>query len=204
MAKNLAQRYIDGLEDHYGQFGLADDWQAFMNTVHGATPEDLAAIKEKFLEVPQTLLDLLSIVDGTYWREYEGEQIAVLLLGGAEDIAYYLLSSEQIVNDTDASILIENMLEFEEDLRAQDLIDGRVELNKNANWLHFADCFNNGGTSQLFIDFTPSPKGKPGQVIMFVHDPDEFIVIADSFDEYLQNLMESEYDFLEEEDCYFE
>jgi len=54
-------------------------------------------------------------------------------------------------------------------------------------WLHFSDCMNNGGTSQLFIDFSPSEKGTKGQIVRFLHDPDEFSVIADSFEEYLKN-----------------
>lgn len=66
-------------------------------------------------------------------------------------------------------------------------------------WLHFSDCMNNGGISQLFIDFSPSPKGIKGQVVRYVHDPDEIAVIADSFDDYLQILMDYEYDFITED-----
>ena len=58
---------------------------------------------------------------------------------------------------------------------------------------------NNGGTSQLFIDFTPSEKGKGGQIIRFLHDPDEFKVIAENFDEYLKKLIDKGYDFINED-----
>ena len=58
---------------------------------------------------------------------------------------------------------------------------------------------NNGGTSQLFIDFTPSEQGKKGQIIRFLHDPDEFRVIAENFEEYLQKLIDNEYDFINED-----
>ena len=64
--------------------------------------------------------------------------------------------------------------------------------------MHFSDCMNNGGSSQLFIDFSPSDKGIVGQIIRYVHDPDETIVIADSFDEYLQMLIDKDYDFIHE------
>ena len=66
-------------------------------------------------------------------------------------------------------------------------------------WLHFSDCMNNGGTSQLFIDFSPSAKGKSGQVVCYLHDPDELVIIADSFDAYLQMLMDGDYDFIKED-----
>jgi len=58
---------------------------------------------------------------------------------------------------------------------------------------------NNGGTSQLFIDFSPSEKGVKGQIVRFLHDPDEIGVIADSFDEYLEELIESGLDFISED-----
>lgn len=66
-------------------------------------------------------------------------------------------------------------------------------------WLHFSDCMNNGGTSQLFIDFSPSDKGVKGQIVRFLHDPDEIKVIADSFEEYLQQLIDDGYDFINED-----
>lgn len=58
---------------------------------------------------------------------------------------------------------------------------------------------NNGGTSQLFIDFSPSGKGIKGQVVRFLHDPDEFKVIADSFEEYLNILEKKGFDFINED-----
>ena len=74
-----------------------------------------------------------------------------------------------------------------------------ISDSKKMRWLHFSDCMNNGGTSQLFIDFSPSEKGVKGQVVRFLHDPDEIAVIADSFDEYLEKLMEYELDFINED-----
>ena len=58
---------------------------------------------------------------------------------------------------------------------------------------------NNGGTSQLFIDFSPSEQGKKGQIVRFLHDPDEFKVIAESFDKYLEKLIDNEYNFIDED-----
>lgn len=65
--------------------------------------------------------------------------------------------------------------------------------------VHFSDCMNNRGTSQLFIDFSPSEKGVKGQIVRFLHDPDEIAVIANSFDEYLEELIEHDLDFIFED-----
>ena len=49
------------------------------------------------------------------------------------------------------------------------------------------------------IDFSPSAKGKRGQVLRYLHDPDELVIVADSFDAYLQMLMDNGYDFITED-----
>lgn len=63
--------------------------------------------------------------------------------------------------------------------------------------LQFSDCINNGGTSQLYIDFKPVNGGKVGQVIRYLDDPDSYAVIVDSFDMYLQKIMNDDYPFVE-------
>jgi cell wall assembly regulator SMI1 len=67
-------------------------------------------------------------------------------------------------------------------------------------YLHFSDCMNNGGNSSLFIDFNPADQGVSGQIIRFLHDLDEFKVIANSFDEYLQGLINDCFRYVYEEE----
>ena len=80
------------------------------------------------------------------------------------------------------------------------MIDDRLTDDvDNIRWLCFSDCMNNGGTSSLFVDFTPSEKGKVGQIVRFLHDPDQIAVIADSFDEFLEMLVNSGMRFIDKE-----
>ena len=51
----------------------------------------------------------------------------------------------------------------------------------------------------MFIDFSPSSKGMKGQIVRYLHDPDELEVIAENFDDYLQMLIEDGYDFITED-----
>ena len=115
-----------------------------------------------------------------------------------EEYPYYLLSAAQMVkNDGHFKTWGDYLIAREYD----DIpVSERITRDLDAlHWLHFSDCMNNGGTSQLFIDFSPSESGKRGQVVRFLHDPDELTVIADSFDAYLELLMENEYDFINED-----
>jgi len=197
----LVEQYLEGLKQAYIDNGGEEAWQNLMATAHGATEVDLQLLLNRYPQVPESLLDLLRHIDGTYWRDYEKGTVSDLILGADEamgDYPYYLLSAQQIVEtqneafDFYADYINREYEEVE--------IDNRItsDASQLHNWLHFSDCMNNGGTSQLFIDFSPSAIGKVGQIVRFLHDPDEMVVIADSFDDYLKMLMKNGYCFVDE------
>ena len=173
-----------------------------MDTAHGATEADLQSLCNCYPQVPESLLDLLCHIDGTYWREYEKGTICDLILGADEamgDYPYYLLSAQEIVETQNEAF--DFYADYINRKYEEVPIDERITSDASQlNWLHFSDCMNNGGTSQLFIDFSPSAMGKVGQVVRFVHDPDAMDVIANSFDDYLKMLMDREYCFINETD----
>lgn len=192
---NIAQKYLEGLKKAYFDIGEGQQWEHFEEIVQGASSEDIETLRELYPEIPDSLVQLLKMVDGTYFREYAGEKIAFYFLGSdVEEYPYYLLSAKQMADQEDFEWLTDYInREFGDDIK----IDERIIDNADKmNWLHFSDCMNNGGTSQLFIDFCPSDKGRKGQIVRFLHDPDEIKVIADSFEEYLQMLMDYHYDFV--------
>ncbi|MDR1129916.1 MAG: SMI1/KNR4 family protein [Prevotellaceae bacterium] len=198
---NTVEKYIIGLKKAYLDNDAKESWEHFENIKHGASKEDIAELKKVYPDVPETLIHLLEYVDGTYWREYAGEKIAFYFLGSDVEeyqYPYYLLSSKEMIkNQNIATEYYSDYLERRYDeVEIDDKITDKVETVK---WLHFSDCMNNGGTSQLFIDFSPSEKGKKGQIVRFLHDPDEFAIIADSFEDYLKMLIDHEYAFINED-----
>lgn len=199
---NIAEKYIEELKKAYYKNGGKEYWDKFEKIKVGATEENIQKIKEEFPETPDSLIELLKIVDGTYHREYQGEKIAFYFLGSdVMGYPYYLLSSSQILeNKKDGYYLFGGYIDGGyEDVEVDEKITDDSEKIK---WLHFSDCMNNGGTSKLFIDFSPSEKGKKGQIVRYLHDPDEIEVIADSFDEYLEKLIEHGLDFINEDTIY--
>ncbi|WP_166382384.1 SMI1/KNR4 family protein [Polaribacter sp. 11A2H] len=196
---NIVDTYISGLKNAYYNAKGKEIWGHFENIKHGASQENLNELKADCPAIPKALIYLLQYVDGTYWRTYGDEDIAFTLLGSdLSKCRYYLLSSQQILdNQGDAPYNFQDYLYGE-----YDIVDIDEKILKNAkdlNWLHFSDCTNNGGTSQLYIDYSPSEKGKIGQVVRFLHDPNEFEVIADSFDAYLQMLIDNKFHFITED-----
>lgn len=199
---NIVEKYLEELKKAYYKNGGKEYWDKFEKVKAGATEENIKKIKEEFPETPDSLIELLKIVDGTYHREYQGEKITFYFLGSdVMGYPYYLLSSNQIFeNKKDGYYLFGGYIDGEyEDVEVDEKITDDSEKIK---WLHFSDCMNNGGTSKLFIDFSPSEKGKKGQIVRYLHDPDEIEVIADSFDEYLEKLMEHDLDFISKDTIY--
>ena len=196
---NIAQKYVDGLKKAYYENGGEKQWNNFEKVMHGASKGDIEKLRVLYPDIPSSLLQLLEIVDGTYWRKYAEEEVNLIFLGSdIEEYPYYLLSAQQKIDTKDnfrkwGDYLINR--EFDDIPVDEGICD---DLDKLC-WLHFSDCVNNGGTSQLFIDFSPSAKGKKGQVLRYLHDPDELEIVADSFDAYLQMLMDEEYDFITED-----
>lgn len=199
--KDIVKRYIEGLEQAYQNNNRKEEWEQFVSVKEGASAEHIMRIKELFPEVPQSLVELLEYADGTYSRTYGNTTIRLYFLGSTlEEYPYYLLSSEEIIeNECLAQKWYSSYVNREfapEDIPIDDKI---IDDASKMRWLHFSDCMNNGGSSQLFIDFTPSEKGNIGQVVMFVHDSDRMEVIADSFDEYLKKMIAWELDFVVDE-----
>lgn len=196
---NIAQKYVDGLKKAYLENGGENQWNNFEKVMHGASKEDIEKLRVYYPDIPNSLLQLLEIVDGTYWRKYAEEKVTLFFLGSdIEEYPYYLLSAQQMMDTKD------DFGEWGDYLISREYDDIPVDEGISDDpdklcWLHFSDCMNNGGTSQLFIDFSPSSKGKKGQVLRYLHDPDELVIIADSFDAYLQMLMDEEYDFITED-----
>lgn len=172
----------------------------------GASGTDLQRLRERWPQVPESLLVLLGRVDGTHFRTYPKGEVVVLMLGsdvGEGRYPYYLRSADQIVEDSaqwqrwgeSIRSIYEEWLEEDAEILG-DGIDADLPMGQR---LCFSHCMNNGGTSVLYLDFDPAPGGTVGQVVRYLHDPDSYRVIAANFDAYLQQLIDGDYAFIDED-----
>lgn len=200
---DLALSYLKGLKEAYVEAGGEEVWKNIESVAEGASENDIQALKKAYPEVPDSLIGLLLQIDGTYHRKYGDNQVSAHFLGSdveGGEYPYYLLSAKQIVENKDKiKEWYGDIVNREYDAEDVEVDERIISDAEQMNWLHFSDCINNGGTSQLFIDFSPSEKGVKGQIIRFLHDPDELMVIADSFDDYLKNMMDDGYPFINED-----
>jgi len=192
---DIVNQFFNGLRE-----ALSTEELEELNTASGATKEDIETLKSEYPNCPESLICLLENIDGTYWRKYGESKIAVCILGSDVEegkYPYYLLSTQQMLESSKEEEDVSYLLEYDEEavdskINSEGLLPGM--------YIHFSDCMNNGGSSRLYIDFNPSDEGVCGQIIRFLHDPDEYEVIANSFDEYLQDLIDCGFIFLENEE----
>lgn len=191
----LINQYLEGLNESFNNSEDSKDWEVLLLVKEGISEDNLNLLKKEFPLIPESLVELLKFADGTYGRKYGNTNIRLCILGSSiEEYPYYLLSADQILQDKNIAQCYSYITE---DTDFEDEVDPRISKNvKDSKWLHFSDDMNNGGSSQLYIDFTPSESGKVGQIVMYVHDPDSLYVIADSFDEYLEMLIKAKFDFI--------
>jgi hypothetical protein len=192
----ILERYLAGVHER-----LPQDSLDALALASGASAQQLDRLRQAYPLCPDTLLRLLSIYNGTYHEKYAGGTVSVYLLGSdAYEYPYYLSSVEQILEDQQSrqrSIAEIYGHYLEED---PGIVDARIDVTiRQGQRLCFSHCMNNGGSSVLYLDFNPSASGKVGQVVRFMHDPDNYQVIADSFDDYLQLLIDEDYGFLSED-----
>jgi len=194
---SIVDAYLTGLRKALPPAQLRD-----LSVATGASPQQLEALRTAYPQCPAGLLALLGQVDGTWWRAYGKTKIAVLVLGSdVFEYPYYLMSTEQMLEEgrSRRKSIAKIYGEYLDD--DPELVDPRIDPEVPlGDRLCFSQCMNNGGTSVLYIDFTPASGGVSGQVVRFLHDPDSYAVIADSFDAYLQSLIDGGFSFVHEDD----
>lgn len=196
----LVDTFLSGLVPR-----LLEDEAPMWALIDGAAASDLHRLRARWPHAPDSLVELLSRVDGTHYRTYRNGVVCVLMLGSdIEMYPYYLRSVEQIFEDSaqwerqGKSIRSIYGKWLGEDVHILGAgIDPDLPVEQR---LCFSHCFNNGGTSKLYLDFDPAPGGNVGQVVRYLHDPDSYRVIAPNFDVYLQQLIDEDYAFLNEEE----
>ena len=83
------------------------------------------------------------------------------------------------------------LTEFTEYFTSEDLDKMRNSKIKpylfNKKWIPFAQYCD---SCYLMLDFDPDKEGKEGQIICYIHDPDEVIYVAEGITELISKIME--------------
>ena len=168
----------DPVEEEY-----IDDYRE----IEGASEEEISAFEEKFgITLPEDVKELYRYKNGSKY-------LSILpCVIDEREMAFNLMSLDAIEK---AKKYFQNrdalLTEFSEHFTSEDIEkmkDSRIKPYLfNKKWIPFAEycdsCF-------LMLDFDPNTEGKEGQIICYIHDPDEVIYAADSLTKLIEGIME--------------
>lgn len=155
--------------------------------IEGASEEEISAFEEKFaITLPEDVKELYRYKNGSKYLSILpcviDERDMAFCLMSLQDIEY----TKKYFQNRDALLT-----EFPKHFTSEDIEkmkDSRIKPYLfNKKWIPFAEycdsCF-------LMLDFDPDKEGKEGQIICYIHDPDEVIYAAESLTELIEGIME--------------
>lgn len=159
-----------------------DDYQE----ISGASEEELVAFEEKFgITLADEVKELYSYKNGSNY-------LSILpCLIDERDMAFCLLSLQAIESTKHYFQNRDTLLtEFPEYFTGEDIEkmkDSRIKPYLfNKRWIPFAEycdsCF-------LMLDFDPDKEGKEGQILCYIHDPDEVVYVAESLKDLIFSII---------------
>lgn len=163
--------------------GYIDDYEE----ICGATDEDIKNFEEKFgISLPEDVKEL--------YRYKNGSKFFALFpcIIGERDMAFNLMSLEQVEKSKgyfqNKDALLTDYPDYFTKEDIERMKDERIKPYLfNKKWFPFAEycdsCF-------LMLDFDPGKEGKEGQIICYIHDPDEVVYVTGSLTELVENIME--------------
>lgn len=167
----------DPVEEEY-----LDDYQE----ISGASEEEIAALEEKFeITLPDDVKELYNYKNGSKYLsilpcliDEKGMAFCLLSLQAIEKTKHYFQNRDTLLT------------EFPEYFTGEDIEkmkDSRIKPYLfNKRWIPFAEycdsCF-------LMLDFDPDKEGKEGQILCYIHDPDEVVYVAESLKDLIFSII---------------
>ena len=168
----------DPVEEEY-----LDDYQK----ISGASEEEFQAFEELFgIRLPSDFKELYSYKNGSKYFSIlpcviDQRELPFSLMSLQE-----MESCKKYFQNRDAQLT-----DFPDYFSNQDLENMRDSRIKpylfNKKWLPFAQYCD---SCYLMLDFDPDREGQEGQIICYIHDPDEIIYVAESLTELIEGIMD--------------
>ena len=168
----------DPVEEEY-----LDDYQK----ISGASEKELQAFEERLgIRLPSDFKALYSYKNGSKYFSIlpcviDQRELPFSLMSLKE-----MESCKKYFQNRDALLT-----EFPDYFSSQDLENMRDSRIKsylfNKKWFPFAQYCD---SCYLMLDFDPDREGQEGQIICYIHDPDEIIYVAESLTELIEGIVD--------------
>ena len=163
--------------------GYLEDYQ----DISGASEEELQAFEELFgIRLPSDFKALYSYKNGSKYFSIlpcviDQRELPFSLMSLQE-----MESCKKYFQNRDAQLT-----DFPDYFSNQDLENMRDSRIKpylfNKKWIPFAQYCD---SCYLMLDFDPDREGQEGQIICYIHDPDEIIYVAENLTELIEGIVD--------------
>lgn len=184
----IIEKYIcDNFEDWDLDDPIAEEYYDDYQEIAGASDEEIRAFEEKFnITLPHEIKDLYSYKNGSKF-------FSILpSLVGQRQMAFSLMSLQAIERTKEYFQNKDSLLsDFPDYFTSEDIENMRDTRIKqylfNRSWFPFAEYCD---TCYLMLDFDPGQDGKEGQIICYIHDPDEIVYVAERITDLLDRVID--------------
>ena len=166
---------------------VEEEYLADYQNISGASEEELQAFEERLgIRLPSDFKEHYSYKNGSKYFSIlpcviDQRELPFSLMSLQE-----MESCKKYFQNRDALLT-----EFPDYFSSQDLENMRDSRIKpylfNKKWLPFAQYCD---SCYLMLDFDPDREGQEGQIICYIHDPDEIIYVAESLTELIEGILE--------------
>ena len=155
--------------------------------ISGASEEELQVFEERLgIRLPSDFKELYSYKNGS---KYFSILPCVI---DQRELPFSIMSLQEMENckkyfqNRDA--LLTDFPDYFSNQELENMRDSRIKPYLfNKKWLPFAQYCD---SCYLMLDFDPDREGQEGQIICYIHDPDEIIYVAESLTELIEEIMD--------------
>ena len=164
-----------------------EEYLADYQNISGASEEELQAFEERLgIRLPSDFKELYSYKNGS---KYFSILPCVI---DQRELPFSIMSLQEMENckkyfqNRDA--LLTDFPDYFSNQELENMRDSRIKPYLfNKKWLPFAQYCD---SCYLMLDFDPDREGQEGQIICYIHDPDEIIYVAESLTELIEEIMD--------------
>ena len=166
---------------------VEEEYLADYQTISGTSEEELQAFEELFgIRLPSDFKALYSYKNGS---KYFSILPCVI---DQRELPFFLMSLQEMESckkyfqNRDA--LLTDFSDYFSNQDLENMRDSRIKPYLfNKKWIPFAQYCD---SCYLMLDFDPDQEGQEGQVICYIHDPDEIIYVAESLTELIEGIVD--------------
>ncbi|WP_049529996.1 SMI1/KNR4 family protein [Streptococcus pseudopneumoniae] len=164
-----------------------EEYLADYQKISGASEKELQAFEERLgIRLPSDFKALYSYKNGSKYFsilpcviDQRDLPFSLMSLQKMESCKKYFQNRDALLTD------------FPDYFSSQDLENMRDSRIKpylfNKKWIPFAQYCD---SCYLMLDFDPDREGQEGQIICYIHDPDEIIYVAESLTELIEGIVD--------------